>query len=286
MQRAVSWRIHDDGVDSWAMARAAPAAHLAGAVEAYTDYWEKTGSFTARAELASTSGVVLINLGDPLEIVDASGRTVRLACGEGFAGGLADGTSISRSTGAQTGVHLHAALETIGRILGCPPSAIVNRVVRLDEAMGEAGVRLCEQLAEADGADARFDRLDVFVTERLAAGSAQDQRVATAGAVLRGRPETPIAALADRLNVDRRAFARDFRNVLGIPPRHYARLARFEAFTAAIGADPAANLADLAADAGYYDQPHLNRDVRAFANMTPMELQRRIVPAGGGVRHE
>lgn len=286
MQRAVTLRTHDDGVDRWRMASAAPAPHLARAVDRYTDYWEQTGSFTARAELASTGGVMIVNLGDPLEIVGADGRTIRLLHGEGFAGGLADATSISRSTGAQSGIHLHAPLETIARLLGLPPSEIANRVVRLDEALGAEGRQLGEQVADAGSAGERFDRLDSFVTRRLAASHESDRRISMAGGVLRDRPATPIAALADHLNIDRRAFARDFRNVLGIPPRHYARLARFEAFTAAIGADPAASLADLAADAGYYDQPHLNRDVRAFADMTPAELQRRIVPNGGGVRHD
>lgn len=286
MQRAVTLRTHDDGVDRWAMASATPAPHLAGAVDRYTDYWEQTGSFTARRELAQTGGVLIVNLGDPLEIVGADGRTIRLLRGEGFAGGLADATSISRSNGAQSGIHLHAPLETIARLLGLPPSEIANRVVRLDEALGAEGARLGEEVAEAGSAEDRFARLDSFVTARLAVSLAGDRRVAAAGAALRDRPDTPIAALAEQLNADRRAFARDFRNVLGIPPRHYARLARFEAFTAAIGADPAASLADLAADAGYYDQPHLNRDVRAFADMTPAELQRRIVPDGGGVRHD
>lgn len=286
MQRDVTLRTHDDGIDAWEMASAAPAPHLAGMVDRYTDYRERTGSFTARRELASTGGVMIVNLGDPLEIVGADGRTIRLLRGEGFAGGLADATSISRSTGAQSGVHLHAPLETIARLLGLPPSEIVNRVVRLDEALGAEGARLGEEIAGAGSAEDRFARLDSFVTTRLAASHASDRRVAAAVAVLRDRPDTPIAALAERLNADRRTFARDFRNVLGIPPRHYARLARFEAFTAAIAAEPATSLADLAADTGYYDQPHLNRDVRAFADMTPAELQRRIVPGGGGVRHE
>lgn len=286
MQRVVNLHSHDDGVDRWTMASAAPAPHLAGTVDRYTDYWEQTGSFTARAELASTGGVMIVNLGDPLEIVGADGRTIRLLRGEGFAGGLADATSISRTAGAQSGIHLHAPLETIARLLGLPPSEIANRVVRLDEALGTEGARFGEEVAEAETAEARFARLDAFVTARLAASHTGDRRVTAAGAALRHRPDTPIAALAERLNADRRALARDFRNVLGIPPRHYARLARFEAFSAAIAAEPTASLADLAADAGYYDQPHLNRDVRAFAGMTPAELQRRIVPNGGGVRHD
>lgn len=286
MQRAVTLTTHDDGIDAWSATSGAPAAHLAGSVDRYSYYRERTGSFTSRAELASTSGVLIVNLGDPLEIVSANGRIIRLECGQGFAGGLADGTSISRSTGAQAGVHLHCPLETLGRLLGMSPSEIANSVVRLDEALGNCGTELGEMLAEADSADRRFDRLDAFVTRRLAASAAADRRIIAACAALRGAPDLPVATLADDLNLDRRNFARMFRDVLGVSPRRYARLARFQAFAAAIGASPAARLADLAADAGYYDQPHLNRDVRAFAAMTPAELQRRIVPNGGGVRND
>lgn len=286
MTRQVTHLSHDDGIDRWQLADAMPAAHLARVVSRYGDYSERTGSFSARRELASTSGVLIFNLGDPLEIVGADGGCIRLGRGEGFAGGLADATSISRSTGAQAGVHVHALLTTIGRIVGCPPSDIANRVVTLGEAIGGAANDFGERLAEANSAEARFDLIDAFVTARLAARADPDPRIAIAGTALRRQPEIPIAALADRLDLDRRGFARRFRQELGISPRHYSRLARFESFVAATSSTPAASLAELAAEAGYYDQPHLNREVRAFAAMTPVELQRRIVPDGGGVRDD
>ena len=41
--------------------------------------------------------------------------------------------------------------------------------------------------------------------------------------------------------------------------------------------------ADIAYDCGYYDQPHLNREFREFAGVTPGELAAAISPGGLGV---
>ena len=43
-----------------------------------------------------------------------------------------------------------------------------------------------------------------------------------------------------------------------------------------------ADLADLAINSGYYDQSHLNRDVREFAGTTPGELLESLLPDRGG----
>lgn len=40
-------------------------------------------------------------------------------------------------------------------------------------------------------------------------------------------------------------------------------------------------LAELAFECGYYDQAHLNRDFRAFAERSPGAFARQLVPEGG-----
>ncbi len=74
----------------------------------------------------------------------------------------------------------------------------------------------------------------------------------------------------DETGWSRRHVTERFRHQLGLPPKAYARLLRFEHATTLLASpDPRNTLADVAVDAGYYDQSHLTRDFVALAGMTP-----------------
>jgi transcriptional regulator GlxA family with amidase domain len=61
-----------------------------------------------------------------------------------------------------------------------------------------------------------------------------------------------------------------FRRQFGITPKAYARLLRFGHATALLTETPTMrSLAEVATDAGYYDQSHLTRDFAALAGLTP-----------------
>jgi methylphosphotriester-DNA--protein-cysteine methyltransferase len=63
---------------------------------------------------------------------------------------------------------------------------------------------------------------------------------------------------------------------LGLPPRTLGRLLRFQAVAGAVRAGQVAQLgwAGLAAAGGYADQPHLHREFRALAGLTPAQALR------------
>ena len=56
-----------------------------------------------------------------------------------------------------------------------------------------------------------------------------------------------------------------------MPPKTVARLIRFERAVDLLRTSPGMRMADLAADCGYFDQAHLNREFRSLAEMTPRE---------------
>ena len=63
---------------------------------------------------------------------------------------------------------------------------------------------------------------------------------------------------------------RRFKAAVGITPKAYARLLRFQEATALLmQPETVGSLADVAMSAGYYDQSHLTRDFAALAGMTP-----------------
>ena len=74
----------------------------------------------------------------------------------------------------------------------------------------------------------------------------------------------------DETGWSRRHVTERFRRQLGLSPKAYARLLRFEHASSLLGEPPAGRtLAEVATEAGYYDQSHLSRDFVALAGMTP-----------------
>ena len=119
------------------------------------------------------------------------------------------------------------------------------------------------------------------VARRLPATGELDPLV-RAAAVETARFGPSVADLARTLGIGERQLLRRFRRAVGYGPRTLARVVRFQRFLALAEADPAADLAWLAADAGYADQPHLTRESRRLSGRTPSEL----IAAGAGAAGE
>lgn len=273
---------HDDGLNRWEMARLRPAAALAGAISSYSDYWEVTGGFTARRELPGIEPVLIVNLGDPIEIVGGDGRAIRLGAGEGFAAATHSRAAISRSAGAQAGVHVHMTLATMKRLLGVPLDEMLDRTVALDD-FGGWGRALADALAGAGSAAGRAAVLDRHLALRLARAPEEDRQIAHAIALLAGRPEIRVEALARDLGWSRKQLGRRMREATGVGPRMFRRLARFGRLVARLQRGAAPAWAELALDGGWFDQPHMLRDFRAFAGVTPRQFAARSLPNMGGL---
>ena len=264
------------------MADAAPVAALAGTVARYSWWRERTGSFDTRRELASTSGVFIVNLGAPLDITDARGRAIRLAAGHAFVGGMAQGTSLSRSTGAMEGIHVFMPVHELARSMGVAIGDFADRAVTLDEVLGPADAdELGDRILATKSTDGRLDVLDTFLTRRLNAATTPDITMAH---IMRQLRSGTASATAEGLGWSRKRLAGWFRDHTGIQPAQFKRLARFEHFAGAMQREPHAGLAELATDAGYADQSHLTHDVRRLTGLTPGALRALMLPAGGGVR--
>ena len=77
-----------------------------------------------------------------------------------------------------------------------------------------------------------------------------------------------VAVLARELSISERQLRRRFHAAVGYGPGTLARVLRFRRFLALLdrGRD---DLAGLAFEAGYADQPHLARESRRLAGLTP-----------------
>ena len=157
-----------------------------------------------------------------------------------------------------------------GRAFGVPACDLSNRSVGLDAMLGATLRPMASRILEAETLAGAIAAL-ASLMRRTA--SARDPLVEAAlGPLGRAGGAAGVAAVARLLQVSERQLSRRFLASVGIPPKRYAGLRRFE--RAMAGLRKAPSLADAALEAGYYDQPHFAREIRAFAGMTPRELAR------------
>jgi methylphosphotriester-DNA--protein-cysteine methyltransferase len=114
--------------------------------------------------------------------------------------------------------------------------------------------------------------LDSILMRHLARAAPIDPLAVAAGRLLLREPRR-IADVARRMGVSPRHLTRTFRHAVGLTPKMFARISRFQRVAAVLDDGPGDVLAGVALDCGYYDQSHLVRDVRAFAGGTPVALR-------------
>jgi AraC-like DNA-binding protein len=89
-----------------------------------------------------------------------------------------------------------------------------------------------------------------------------------------------ISGLAGDAGLGRRQFERNFLQCMGVPPKRYARVARFQSALDTKIAAPHRSWLEIAHDLEYHDQMHMIHDFKQLAGSTPAKL----LPAIGDAR--
>lgn len=96
-----------------------------------------------------------------------------------------------------------------------------------------------------------------------------------------------ISTLAAECDLSLRQFERRFKQCIGVSPKVFARLLRFEALLTSLIQGPATSLADVSSHLGYHDQAHVIHEFKTWAGCTPTAflarakqrmMQKPIVP--------
>lgn len=198
-----------------------------------------------------------------------------------FAGGVSLGPAVSRHEGRMHVLQVDLSPLGTAAVLGVPGAALAGAVVSFGDLVGErAADELVERLAEARGWPARFALLEAWIARRVADAPLPRPDVAWAvGRLDATGGRLPIETLQRELGCSRRHLSTRFREAVGVGPKAYARLVRFDRARRLLAVSDD-GLAAVAAASGYSDQAHLTREVRAFAGVTPSVLRAEAVVPG------
>lgn len=99
---------------------------------------------------------------------------------------------------------------------------------------------------------------------------------AAARRILLGGGSARIASLAGDAGFGVRQFERGFLQHVGMRPKLFARIARFEAALDGKARSASKSWTDVAHEFGYYDQMHMVHDFEEFTGDTPTNTLRQL----------
>ena len=157
-----------------------------------------------------------------------------------------------------------------GAVLGASMAELANRHVTLDAIWGRRGVDLHQQLMSAAAPKEVFRILEQSLSARI------HRPLLIHPAVAHALASCPHAVSPARVADIQRAsgysprhFIALFRSAVGLSPKHYYRIRRFNSAARSMAAGDGQRLSDIAAAVGYSDQAHLTREFHEFAGVAP-----------------
>lgn len=154
--------------------------------------------------------------------------------------------------------------------LRSPVSALTDQPRPLSALWGPDATTFARDLAAAEDVESL-----VTVAERhlRAHWPPEDPEVAVIGeiveALLHDRTITRVDQVSTRFGIAPRTLQRLFQRYVGVSPKWVLRRYRLHEAAARLAEDTTSTWAEVAADLGYFDQPHFIRDFTRAVGMTP-----------------
>jgi AraC-like DNA-binding protein len=154
--------------------------------------------------------------------------------------------------------------------LPMPVAELANQVVDLSCVFGAAAFDLREQLQAAQTNDNRVRILERFLLARVSYEQASPSAVRFALTSFQAEKERrSISEVTTQLGLNPKRFITLFEEAVGLTPKVFCRVLRFQEVLQRITGEQPVRWADLALDCGYFDQAHFIHDFQAFAGLTP-----------------
>lgn len=161
--------------------------------------------------------------------------------------------------------------------LAMPLEEVRNEQVELDALFGSSVRELRDQLLSVKIAAQRIAILESFLLRRLVRPRLYHRAVTFAlrrfGSA--GEPPHTIEEVRRDAGLSSRRFSRIFSEQVGLTPKSFARLNRFQRAIRLLPREREIDWGEIVFAAGYYDQAHLIHEFHSLSGLTPTEYVAR-----------
>lgn len=166
--------------------------------------------------------------------------------------------------------------HTIGMFIETPPSAFYNQEISGYDIGNKQLNRLADQIFDCADSKTAISLIEQWLTARITPSLNIERIGASLSALLRS-PSTSVENLAGIACLSKKQYGRLFREYVGMNPKEYGRIARFQRALRMLQLGSRAYVGIAYAN-GYSDQSHFIRDFHQFSGMTPKQLTAYQIP--------
>jgi AraC-like DNA-binding protein len=230
-------------------------------------------------ELVLPTGAMhlVVRLSDhPLRLYEHLDDQVGHIVGHAVVGGARAGAYLRDVSGPARSVGAQLLPGAAFVLFGARADELAGRHTPLEDLWGRSADEARERLIAAGPAGRQLDVFESLLAARMP--RVHGLHPAVAHALERFSTTHEVRRVVNESGYSHRRFIEVFRAAVGLGPKLYCRVLRFQGALDLVAARPEAALVDVALEAGYSDQPHFQREFRELAGVSPTRY-RDLSPA-------
>jgi AraC-like DNA-binding protein len=259
-----------------------PSAAVSRYVEFYWMLEDKSPASCVQRIVPDGRPALILNFGSPFQSQTDGVWKSQPEC---FFVGQITGPLLLRPSGPAGMLGIQFRPHGAAQLLGLPMSELTDSATALADLSRRLSREL-ERLRQLPSLTRALAVLDSILHAFAQQTCTDDDPVSYAVRAIEGTGGlTSVRELADRIGWSTRQLQRRFKDAVGISPKLFGRMQRFQRVFRAME-DSTSDWVDAAGRCGYYDQAHLIRDFREFSGKTPtavldqeIDLARHFVQA-------
>jgi len=162
-------------------------------------------------------------------------------------------------------------------IFGLNADELTDTCIDLDGMADKQGFRLSEQLSNLSSSQAQIDTLCSYLLAQINRNIQNTDKAMqhVLDRIKQANGNISVKELREELQLSERSFERRFKQHIGITPKLFTRISRFQASMDLLRQSDYNKLSDIAFENEYADQSHFIRAFKEFAGFSPFQFQKR-----------
>jgi AraC-like DNA-binding protein len=225
--------------------------------------------------MATPSLDLLLNLGDPF-VIETFGDAVRIDHGLWLVGPRPS-TAFVRREGELKLLGARFKHGAASSLLPYPVKELEQRFVPLAGVWPELHQSLSRPMEANVELPELFKHLEAGLGQLLQAARKPDVMIRKAVKLIAQHAgDLEVSAMAEQLGVSRQTVKHKFDQHVGVSPKLYGKLRRFQAVLRRLANEAKVDWTRLAQESGYYDQAHLIREFNHFTGFSPQKFLKNL----------